>query len=50
MIDTRGRVAKVDGRYPHWVAPWSGERYSVIVYKTRGEGKARGAAVHVPSA
>jgi hypothetical protein len=45
VVDTHGKAAKVDGRYPHWVAPWSGERYSVIVYKTRGEPTARGVAV-----
>ena len=35
VAETKGRPAKVDGRYVHWVAPWTGERYSVIVYKTR---------------
>ena len=24
-VDTRNRIAKVDGRYCHWVAPWSQE-------------------------
>jgi hypothetical protein len=33
MIDTRGRLAKVDGRCPHWVAPFEGERFSVIYYQ-----------------
>merc|ERR1712232_392771 len=29
-VNTRNRLGKVDGRYPHWVAPWdeSTERYS----------------------
>ena len=46
VVTTRRRAAKVDGRYPHWVAPWSGERYSVIVYKTRGKPIALGPAVY----
>ena len=46
VVTTRRRAAKVDGRYPHWVAPWSGERYSVIVYKTRGQPIALGPAVY----
>lgn len=28
---------KVDGRFPHWVAPYHGTRYSVIFYQTRGD-------------
>ena len=47
VVNTHGRAAKVDGRYPHWVAPWSGtERYSIIVYKTRGEPLPVGPAVY----
>lgn len=46
VVETRGRAAKVDGRFPHWVLPWRGrERYSIIVYATRGEGTPKGAAV-----
>ena len=45
-VVTRNRQAKVDGRRPHWVAPWRGERYSVIVYKTRGEASPLGPSVH----
>ena len=33
VVDTRNRAAKVDGRFPHWVAPWTGERFSVIMFK-----------------
>lgn len=41
--NTKNRLAKVDGRYPHWVAPYdddddnnsSRERYSLIFYSTR---------------
>ena len=47
VVDTRRKPAKVDGRYIHWVAPWSGEeRYSVIIYKTAGEPSPMGPAVH----
>ena len=35
-VDTRGRLGKVDGRYPHWVAPYTGNRYSLIFYNTEG--------------
>lgn len=35
-IDTRGRLGRVDGRWPHWVTPYEGERYSVIFYRTEG--------------
>ena len=46
VVNTHNRAAKVDGRYPHWVAPWSGERYSVIVFKTRGVATPLGPAVY----
>ena len=44
-VDTRGRLAKVDGRFPHWVTPYddpadedgSGSRYSLIYYATSGD-------------
>ena len=46
-VDTRGRLARVDGRYPHWVAPWEGpERFSIITYRTRGPPSPRGPAVY----
>jgi hypothetical protein len=35
-VDTRNRLGKVDGRYPHWVAPYEGERFSLIYYQTLG--------------
>jgi hypothetical protein len=35
-VDTRARLGKVDGRYPHWVAPYTGNRYSLIFYNTEG--------------
>lgn len=37
QVDTKGRIVKVDGRFPHWVAPYQGERYSVIYYQTIGQ-------------
>lgn len=35
-VDTRGRMAKVDGRFPHWVSEFEGTRYSFIYYVTSG--------------
>ena len=35
VIETRGRLAKVDGRYVHWVRSFAGgDRYSLIFYDT----------------
>ncbi|KAG1662903.1 hypothetical protein FOA52_009686 [Chlamydomonas sp. UWO 241] len=36
--DTLGRLARVDGRFPHWVIPYfgNGDRYSVIYFRTEG--------------
>jgi len=38
-VNTRNRLGKLDGRFPHWVAPYDSEaeRYSVIYYQTEGE-------------
>ena len=44
-VDTHGRLAKVDGRFPHWVAPHTGERYSIIYYVSSGEVVPQGPAV-----
>ena len=42
-INTKNRLGKVDGRYPHWVSQYGSEnqnvpcdRYSLIYYKTTG--------------
>ena len=35
-VETRARLGQIDGRYPHWVAPHTGERYSIIYYVTNG--------------
>ena len=41
VVDTKNRLGKVDGRFPHWVAPWDArggkERFSLIYYRTAGE-------------
>jgi hypothetical protein len=47
-IDTRGRFAKVDGRFPHWVSPYdenTGTRYSLIYYATSGQVVAQTTAI-----
>jgi hypothetical protein len=36
-VDTRRKMARVEGRNPHWVTPYAGERYSLIYYRTEGE-------------
>ena len=37
-VNTKNRLGKVDGRYPHWVVPYDEEkdRYSLIFYQTMG--------------
>jgi len=49
-VDTRGRLARIDGRFPHWVSPYVGERYSFIYYQTWGEGTPQTTAVFEPDA
>ena len=34
VIDTRNRIACIDGRYVHWVRKYTGDRYSLIFYDT----------------
>lgn len=38
-VNTKNRLGKVDGRCPHWVAPYDEncERFSLIFYQTEGE-------------
>ena len=43
-VDTRSRVAKLDGRFPHWVRGYRGERFSVVVFSAQGRA-ARGEVV-----
>lgn len=47
-VDTKGRLAKVDGRFVHWVGPCSEERYSVIFYRTLGKPEPHRSAMFVP--
>lgn len=47
-VDTRGRLGKVDGRFPHWVTPYEGTRYSVIYYRTEGAPTPMTSAVFAP--
>mmetsp|Transcript_27361 Transcript_27361/g.31093 ORF Transcript_27361/g.31093 Transcript_27361/m.31093 type:complete len:505 (+) Transcript_27361:365-1879(+) len=37
-VNTKDRLGRVDGRYPHWVGPYNPEktRYSLIFYLTEG--------------
>lgn len=46
-VNTKNRLGRVDGRYPHWVAPYdtSKDRYSLIYYQTEGENLAVGPAI-----
>ena len=43
QVNTKGRMGKVDGRFPHWVAPYNLsqdkgiDRYSLVYYQTEGE-------------
>ncbi|EOD29387.1 hypothetical protein EMIHUDRAFT_204041 [Emiliania huxleyi CCMP1516] len=45
QVETRRRLGKIDGRFPHWVAPHTGERYSIIYYVSSGEVVPQGPAV-----
>ncbi len=36
-VNTKNRFGKVDGRFPHWVDTFAGDRYSVVYYVTEGE-------------
>jgi hypothetical protein len=47
QVDTHCKLARVDGRFVHWVRRFSGgERYSLIFYMTSGDGNPRERAVH----
>lgn len=48
-VDTRGKLAKVDGRFPHWVSDYEGTRYSLIYYVTSGEVVPQTTAVFEPA-
>ena len=34
VVNTRERIARVDGRFVHWVRRSKGERYSIIFFST----------------
>jgi hypothetical protein len=44
-VDTFQRLGQVDGRYPHWVTGYTGERFSIIYYQTVGSVTPMGPAV-----
>ena len=44
-IDTRNKMACMDGRFVHWVTGYEGTRYSLIWYQTEGKGNPRTRAV-----
>ena len=48
-VDTYLKIAKVDGRFPHWVSPYgAGDRFSVIWYRTEGAVRPPTLAVYPP--
>jgi hypothetical protein len=49
-VTTKGRMAKIDGRFPHWVSAFKGgDRYSLIYYQTRGPVVPQTTAIFRPS-
>jgi hypothetical protein len=40
-FDTRNRLTFCDARHPHWVAPYQGERYSLVCFRLTGKEEAR---------
>jgi len=47
-VETQGRLGKVDGRFPHWVTPYEGTRYSLIYYVTSGNVEPQTTAIFGP--
>ena len=49
-VNTKDRLGKIDGRMPHWVAPYDDdkERFSLIYYQTEGEITPTTTAVFAP--
>jgi len=45
MVQTKNRLGKIDGRYPHWVSEYKGERWSLVFYRTEGGGEEVGPAI-----
>ena len=46
VLDTRNRIVCIDGRFPHWVSGYTGDRYSIIYYRTAGNFDPPVCAVH----
>ena len=46
LVETKGRLAHIDGRFTHWVRDYEGDRFSVIYYQVEGERVAPTVAVH----
>ena len=46
VINTYMRLAKMDGRFTHWVSGYSGERFSIVFYRTEGPRATKMKAVH----
>ena len=36
-VSTHNTLSKCDGRYPHWVSSYEGDRYSLIYYATSAD-------------
>jgi len=51
-VDTKNRLSEVDGRFPHWVAPYDEkkDRFSLIFYQTMGDYQKIGPAIFDPCA
>ena len=49
-VNTKNRLGKVEGRFPHWVGPYDEacERFSLIYYQTEGEPTPVTTAVFAP--
>lgn len=45
-LNTHNRLVCIDGRFPHWVSGYTGERYSIIFYRTSGDWDPPQQAVH----
>jgi len=50
-VNTLHRLGKVDGRFPHWVAPYDKacDRFSLIYYQTEGDPTPQTTAVFAPA-
>ena len=47
VVDTKNKIAKVDGRFPHWVRRFEGERFSLIFYRVDGDTSPKEQAVYL---